>query len=62
MEEGRPLLRGMVRNVFGGSPAAAMQHLLSESDVSDAEMAEIQRILDEHSAAKNPPREEETRS
>lgn len=43
-----PLLRGLVRDVFGGSPAAAMQQLLAESEVSREELQEIKRLIAEH--------------
>ena len=46
----RPLLRGLVRDVFGGSPVAALQHLLAESEVDREDLAEIKRLLDEHDA------------
>jgi predicted transcriptional regulator len=44
----RPLLRSLVTNVFGGSPASAMAHLLSETDVSDSELRQIRRLLKTH--------------
>lgn len=44
----RPLLRGLVRDVFGGSTATALQHLLAESEVSRDEMIEIKRLLVGH--------------
>ena len=47
-----PLLRGLVSQVFGGSPAAAMQHLLSENEVSPEELTEIKRLLDAHGDGK----------
>lgn len=42
-----PLLRQLVRNIFGGSASAAVQQLLRETDVSDQDLAEIDRLLDE---------------
>jgi predicted transcriptional regulator len=42
-----PLLRSLVRNVFGGSTPEAMLHLLRENEVSEAELAEMKRIIDE---------------
>jgi predicted transcriptional regulator len=41
-----PMLRRLVRNVFGGSASAAMQHLLSETNLSEEELAEIRDMLD----------------
>jgi BlaI family penicillinase repressor len=47
-----PLLRGWVAKLFGGSPSAAVQHLLSESDVSQAELDQIRQFINEY----QPPR------
>lgn len=41
-----PVMRGMVRKVFGGSASAAVQHLLNENKVSADELAEIRDMLD----------------
>lgn len=41
----QPLLRELTRNVFGGSPASVLQFLLKGSDVSEAELAEIRRLV-----------------
>ncbi len=38
------LLRDMVRDMFGGSPAAAIQHLLSETSPSEQELREVERL------------------
>jgi BlaI family penicillinase repressor len=43
-----PLLRGLVRQVFGGSPATALQHLLAEEGVSRQELDEIKEIIAQH--------------
>jgi BlaI family transcriptional regulator, penicillinase repressor len=43
-----PLLRNLVTNFFGGSTANALQHLMAETDVDEAEMREIQRIIRNH--------------
>ena len=40
-----PLLRGLVRDVFGGSPAAALQHLLSGQRVTRDELDEVKRLI-----------------
>ena len=42
-----PMMRGMVAKVFGGNPAAAFQQLLSETEVSTDEIAQIREMLDE---------------
>ena len=43
-----PLLRGLVRQVFGGSAATALQHLLAEERVSRQELDEIKEIIARH--------------
>jgi len=43
-----PLLRGLVSQVFGGSAAAALQHLLAENGVSRQELDEIKEIIARH--------------
>jgi predicted transcriptional regulator len=40
-----PLLRSLVRDVFGGSPAAALQHLLEGHRVSRGELDEVKRLI-----------------
>ena len=42
----RPFVRKVVNEVFGGRPAAVMQALLADGQVSDAELAEMRRLLD----------------
>ena len=44
----RPLLRGWVERLFGGSTSAAVQQLLKETDVSDEELTQIQAVLRDH--------------
>ena len=39
----RPLLNGLVKTIFGGRPAAAMQHLLDASELNAAELAEMRK-------------------
>lgn len=46
-----PMLRTLLRNVFGGSPSAVLQQLLNAETVDTAELDEIRRVLDEHGAA-----------
>jgi predicted transcriptional regulator len=43
-----PWLRGLVRQVFGGSAASALQHLLAEERVSREELDEIKEIIARH--------------
>jgi len=43
-----PLLRGLLRQVFGGSAATALQHLLAEKRVSRQELDEIKEIIARH--------------
>ncbi|MAG93585.1 MAG: CopY family transcriptional regulator [Planctomycetaceae bacterium] len=45
-----PLLSQLVRNVFGGSPAQALQCLLDGTDVDDDEMRRIRTLIDEYEA------------
>ncbi|MEN6627716.1 MAG: BlaI/MecI/CopY family transcriptional regulator [Candidatus Sumerlaeia bacterium] len=42
-----PLMRQLVRNVFGGSRAAAVQQLLGDADLDDAEITAIKSVLAE---------------
>lgn len=46
----RPVWRDLLRNFFAGRPAAAMQHLLAESDVDQNELNEIRALLEEKAA------------
>jgi len=41
----QPFMRKVLNEVFGGRPSAMMQALLSETAVSDSELAEIQQLL-----------------
>jgi BlaI family penicillinase repressor len=43
-----PLLRGLVEQIFGGSTATALQHLLAEERVSRQELDEIKQIIAWH--------------
>jgi BlaI family transcriptional regulator, penicillinase repressor len=49
----KPFLRKVVTEVFAGRPAALMQALLSETPVSDEELAEMRRLLGETKSAKD---------
>lgn len=46
----RPMLRELLQNVFGGSPAQALQHLLDSTRVDDEELAEIRRVIQDATA------------
>ena len=46
-----PLLRGLVRQVFGGSAATVLQHLLAEERVGRQELEEIKGIIARHEQA-----------
>lgn len=48
------LLRNLTRNVFGGNPAAVMQFLLSDADVSSDQAAEIRSLVDQLAATSEP--------
>ena len=45
----RPLFSRLVDHVFGGEPVAAVQGLLENAEVSDEELAEIRRLIDDQS-------------
>jgi len=45
-----PVLINLVRQMFGGSPATAMQHLLAEHEVSPEELARLKQLLADHEA------------
>ena len=44
----RPMLRDLVRNVFGGKTATAMQQLLEDGNVDESELAEIEQLVVEY--------------
>jgi BlaI family transcriptional regulator, penicillinase repressor len=45
-------LRGLVANLFGGSPRQAIAHLLKDERLDEAELKEIRRLLDEKRGGK----------
>lgn len=47
-----PMMRSLVRNVFGGKESAVVQQLLGDHQVSEKELAEIRALLDEHEKTK----------
>ena len=48
----RPVMQGLVKNVFRGRVASVMQHLLEDSKVTDEELNEIRALIDERQQAK----------
>ncbi len=48
----RPVMQGLLQNVFRGRVAHVMQHLLEDSDVTDDELEEIRSLIDERQQAK----------
>jgi len=53
-----PLMQSLVRRVFGGDPALAVQQLLSSSNAAAEDVNAIRQFLDEfeESLPKTPPR------
>jgi len=47
-----PLMKGLVSRVFGGSPALAVQQLLSGSDAAAEDVEAIRKFLDEFEASR----------
>ena len=54
----RPLMKELLRNVFGGSPALALQSLLDGGRVSDEELAEIRQVI-QQASRRSAPKETE---
>ena len=54
----RPMMKELLRNVFGGSPARALQSLLDSGRISDEELSEIRDVIQE-AARKAKPKETE---
>ena len=52
----RRALKNMIGTLFGGSPRHVVTCLLKESKISEEELAEIRKILDEAGAAKDRPK------
>ena len=48
----RPFMRKVLNEVFGGRPSAMMQALLTETAVSDTELARIQKLLEKTDVSK----------
>lgn len=51
----RPVMRTMLRNIFGGNPSRVLQALLDSADVTDAELREMRKLIN---AAAKSTREE----
>jgi BlaI family penicillinase repressor len=51
----RPMLQGLLKNVFGGSVSTVLQHLLEDADVSDDELGEIRRLIDARRKSRKGP-------
>jgi predicted transcriptional regulator len=45
-----PMMKNLVRNVFGGRPSEALQQLLGDTPVDDHELAEIHRLINDYQA------------
>jgi BlaI family transcriptional regulator, penicillinase repressor len=43
----QPVMRTMLRNLFGGDPSKAVQALLDSSDVSAETLQQVRRVIDE---------------
>ena len=48
----QPFMHKVVNEVFGGRPSAMMQALLAETPVSDDELAQIRRLLEQARSSK----------
>jgi len=46
-QAGAGSVRGFLKRVFEGDAVALFQHLIRESDLSDDELAELRRMIDE---------------
>lgn len=55
----RPMMRELVRNVFGGSPARALQSLLDGSKLDADELAQIRQVIQDAEQKVAPGPEEE---
>ena len=57
-----PVLKSLVRQLFGGSPATALQHLLAESEVSPEELTRLKQLIAEQEAKGRPGRRKEEKA
>lgn len=47
-----PMMKTLVRNVFGGSASAALQQLLGDASIDEQELAQIRDVLNRHGEKK----------
>jgi BlaI family penicillinase repressor len=48
----RPMMKTLVRNVFGGSASAALQQLLGDASIDEHELAQIRDVLNKRGMKK----------
>lgn len=53
-EAGAGSVRGFLKRVFEGDAVAMFQHLIRESDLSDAELRELRALIDEKRKERKP--------
>jgi BlaI family penicillinase repressor len=53
-EAGAGSVRGFLKRVFEGDAVAMFQHLIRESDLSDAELGELRALIDEKRKERRP--------
>ena len=46
----RPLMKDLLTNLFAGKASTAMQFLLAEADVDEAELKEIRKLINDRAA------------
>lgn len=51
----RPLMRDLLHNIFGGRPSAALQYLLADASVDDAELRQIRQLIDDNTPDVHKP-------
>ncbi len=57
----KPMMKDLLRNVFGGSPARAIQSLLDGAPVGADELARIRQVIDDAERKTGPPEKGEQR-
>src|SRR4051794_16235199 len=53
-QAGAGVLRGIVERVFGGDPLLLFQRLIDDHGLSDAELEQIRRMIDQRRKEKRP--------
>ena len=53
----KPFVRSLVQNVFGGSPARALQHLLEDQTVDADQLAAIRDLINKHDPGNGGPKQ-----